>query len=347
MRDLIKKVLQEESGKKFIVSEMAKKTYCERHFNSLSPELPFCNAAEDYIKNEIEQIGKKKTKVIFDKFRGGIAKFYENIQDEILEIKIEELTELSEIISEGKKELKEAENLLRGNCSKVDSVAQKQLDSLKTKTQLYFTGKEGEYNVTNRLDTNYSAIAILFTKFFSKKGAFDGVKYGENIDWTRVAKNWIEHSFNPSLKFMDIRPDDEKNDSSAALSSLEFQELAKIYFSNSIAFGSNEIRGAVEEVLKDVRQRGFESEKDFERKYLSGGKREYINYAKDYGFVDRYLGIDFIYKGRDYWIPVQVKSSPKEATYLISTLGCKTYVIAEKTGKTFKLSKIQSDNLSD
>ena len=42
-------------------------------------------------------------------------------------------------------------------------VAEKQLDTLKHKTQLYFTGKEGEYNVTNRLDTNYSAIAVLFT----------------------------------------------------------------------------------------------------------------------------------------------------------------------------------------
>ena len=346
MRDFIKKVLQEEFETKGIVSEMAKKTYCERLFNSLSPELPFCNAAEDYIKNEIEQVGRKKTKVIFDKFRSGIAQFYENIQDEILEIKIEELNELSKIVSDGKKELKDAEEKLKDNCSKVDSVARKQLESLKTKTQLYFTGKEGDYNLTNRLDTNYSAIAILFTKFFSKKGAFDGIKYGENIDWGRVAKNWIEHSFNPSIKFMDVRPEEEKQDTTAALSSLEFKELAKIYFSNSIAYGSAEIRKAVEDVLQDVRQRGFESEHSFEKKYLTG-KKEYINYAKDYGFVDRYLGIDFIYKGRDYWIPVQVKSSPKEATYLISTLGCKTYVIAEKTGNTFKLSKVQTDKLSD
>ena len=347
MRDLIKKVLREELQDKFVISEMGKyKTYCEKHFNSISAELPFCSAAEDYIKNEIEYIGRKKTKVIFDKFRSGISKYYEKISDEVLEIKIEELTDLSEIVQKGKKELEEAENHLKGNCSNVAQVAEKQLDTLKHKTQLYFTGKEGEYNVTNRLDTNYSAIAILFTKFFSKKGAFDGVKFDEMVDWNKIAKNWIEHSFNPSVKFIDIRPEYEKDDISASLTSLEFQELAKIYFSNNIAYNSREIRGAVEEVLNDVRRRGFESEDSFEKKYLED-KREYIKYAKDYGFVDRYLGIDFMYKGKNFWIPVQVKSSPQEATYLISMLGCKTYVIAEKVGKKFKISTNHSDDLSD
>ena len=57
MRDLIKKVLREELQDKFVISEMGKyKTYCEKHFNSISAELPFCSAAEDYIKNEIDKI---------------------------------------------------------------------------------------------------------------------------------------------------------------------------------------------------------------------------------------------------------------------------------------------------
>jgi hypothetical protein len=103
----------------------------------------------------------------------------------------------------------------------------------------------------------------------------------------------------------------------------------------------------VDDVLTDVRKRGFESEKQFEKSYLDDGKKEFKRYAKDYGFVDRFLGIDFIYKGKNFWIPVQVKSSPQEATYLISSLGCKTYVIAEKTGKTFKINTLHSDKLSD
>jgi hypothetical protein len=348
MRDLIKKILNEQLYEESVIAEMAKaKGYCGKHFSSISPELPFCNAAENYIKTEIEQIGKRKSKVIFDKFRKGLASFYEKIEDDVLEIKIEELTNIHNVVIEGKKELQDAENMLRGNCTNINYVAKRQVNLLKDKAQLYFTGKNGEYSLTNRLDTNYSAIAILFTKFFSKKGAFDGVGYDSNNDWVKITKNWIEHSFNPSINFIDIRPEHEKNDKSAELSSLEFQELAKIYFSNSITFGSSEIRSMVDDVLTDVRKRGFESEKQFEKSYLDDGKKEFKRYAKDYGFVDRFLGIDFIYKGKNFWIPVQVKSSPQEATYLISSLGCKTYVIAEKTGKTFKINTLHSDKLSD
>ena len=347
MRDLIRQILKEELKGKEVIIEMSKlQGYCEKNFSKISPELPFCNAAENYTKNEIEEIGRRKTKVIFDKFKSGIAKFYKKIEDEVLEIKIEELSDSHDVVINGKQELDVAENLLQNNCSKIKSVADRQMDSFNTRAQFYFSGPEGDYSLTNRLDTNYSAIAVLFTEFFSKKGAFDGVNFNINIDWGKIARNWIEHSFDPSTPFMDIRPEDEQDDKSAALSSLEFQELAKIYFSNNIVFGSREIRRAVDEVLKDVRKRGFDSENLFESKYLNG-KKEYIKYAKDFGFVDRFLGVDFIYKGNNFWIPVQVKSSPQDATYLISSLGCKTYVIAEKTGKTFKLNTLHSDELSN
>ena len=57
MRDLIKKVLQEELKGKEVIIEMSKlQGYCEKNFSKISPELPFCNAAENYTKNEIEQI---------------------------------------------------------------------------------------------------------------------------------------------------------------------------------------------------------------------------------------------------------------------------------------------------
>jgi hypothetical protein len=349
MRDLIKKILREELERKVVISEMAKyKTYCQQHFNSISPELPFCTAAEEYIKDEFEMVGKKKiNKVIFSKFRSGIVNFYQNIADEILEIKIEQLTELSEIVKNGMKEIEEANKYLKKNCSNIEKIANKELENFKEKTVLYFSNKEGIYHVTNRLDTNYSAMAVLFTKFFSNKGAFDGVKYGELIPWDKIAKNWIEHSFNPSIKFIDIRPKEEQDDTSAALTSLEFQELAKIYFSNNITYKSSEIRKAVEQVLHDVRSRGFESENEFEQKYLKDKGRTYVRYAKDYGFVDRFLGVDYIYKkaGEDYYVPVQVKSSPKESTYLINSLGCETYVIAAKSGASFDFSTKHSKDL--
>ena len=343
MDNLIKKILREQLRNKFVISEMAKQSYCDSRFGKLTPERYFCNSAEKYVKNEIEQVGIRTKNIIFDKFRKGISKFYTDNQLQ-LEIKIEQLTELSEIVNEGVKEVNEVKQKLSGNCSKLDQIFDKSFENLKKNTQIYFTGKGGEYSLTNRLDTNYSAIAVLFTEFFSNKGAFDGVSHDININWDRIVKNWIDHSFSPSIKFEDIRPDDEKQNISTSLSSLEFKELARIYFTNDSTFGSTSLRDAVEGVLSDVRSRGFATEEEFESKYLKD-KREYINYAKDYGFVDRYLGIDFIYKGKNGWIPVQVKSSPRQITYLIDKLGCKTYVLAEKDGETFKISTYKEDEL--
>ena len=62
-----------------------------------------------------------------------------------------------------------------------------------------------------------------------------------------------------------------------------------------------------------------------------------------------YLGIDFIYEGTNGMnIPVQVKTTATEPTYLISTLGCKRYVIAEKVGKKFEVTPYpKTDQLPD
>ena len=56
MRDLIKKIISEQLYEKSVIAEMAKaKGYCGKHFNSISPELPFCIAAENYIKLSVYQ----------------------------------------------------------------------------------------------------------------------------------------------------------------------------------------------------------------------------------------------------------------------------------------------------
>jgi len=349
MRDLIRKLLKEELDnyvKKIVISEMAAVSgYCKKSFSIIGPELPFCEAAENYIKNEIETVGRTKTKVIFDKFKKGVAKFAgENYSDEELEIKIEKITNNHPLMIQGVSEIENIKKLIGSNCPNIDKVFKRQMDKFKNTVQLYF--REGEeYSNTNRLDTNYSAIAVLFTKFFSHKGALDSTELNiDDINWDKIAMNWINHSFNPSIKFHDIRRQEDKEDRSQTLTNLDFNELCKIYFTNVITFGSYDIRKSVNDVLTDVRSRGFESENEFEKKYLIN-KREFQRIAKDYGFGDRFLGIDFIYKGKDFWIPVQVKSSPQEATYLISSLGCKTYVVAEKTGKTFKNNTLHSGDL--
>jgi hypothetical protein len=344
------KIIKEQLNKYVkgkVISEMATvSSYCKKAFSSISAEFHFCNAAEDYIKNEIETVGRFKKKVIFDKFRKGVSNFFDSEQgNNELEIKIENITEEHPIMKEGIEEVKAIDSLISDNCSKVMTVFERQVANLKDKVQLYFTEND-KYSITNRLDTNYSAIAVLFTKFFQNKGALDSVEGGvDTLNWDLIANNWINHAFNPSIKFIDIRNESDKLDRTQVLSDLGFNELCRIYFKNVVVFNSNDIRASVNHVLKDVRERGFSSENAFEKNYLQN-KRDFMRLAKDYGFADRYLGIDFIYKGKDYWVPVQVKSSPQEATYLISSLGCKTYVIAEKTGKTFKINTLHSGELS-
>jgi len=344
----LKKIIKEQLGqhKKNIISEMAVSDYCKKAFSSIGPELPFCEAAENYIKNEVETSGKFKKKVIFEKFRNGVANFSNDEQNlDDLQIKIEEVSENHPIMKEGIEEIKVINGLIEPNCPNVSKVFERQLSTFKNKVQLYFSENE-KYSITNRLDTNYSAIAVLFTKFFQHKGAFDSTKEKlNNINWGEISKNWIDHSFNPSIEFKDIRSDEDMKDNKKILSTLNFVELCRIYFNNVILFNSKDIRDSVNKVLVDVRRRGFESENEFEKKYLDE-KKEFMRLAKDYGFADRFLGIDFIYKGKDFWIPVQVKSSPTEATFLISSLGCKTYVVAQKDGKTFRINTLHSGELT-
>lgn len=338
MRDLIKKILTEHQREKILVVEMAKRDWCSV-FKKFEPQYPFCVAAEDYIKNELEDTpsvkGKRRGKLVFKEFENGLSKFYDNVKDDPeISKRILKIDTSSPIYIEGKKELNEAIKLLSPNCSKIETVAKRKLKDFEDRVKLYFLENE-KYSNDNRLPTNYSALAVLFTKFFTNKGAFDGVGTKDH-DWKEIAKNWITHSFHPSHNFMDLRPEDEQKN---RLSSLSFGEMARIYFTNDRVFNSDEIRNTVKKVLEGVRGLGFQSEDLFEKLYLEG-KRDWHRFARDYGFVDMFTGVDFIYKGDNgLWIPVQVKTTKTEPTYLISTLGCRNYVIAEKTGSKFKMDK--------
>ena len=341
MKDLIKKVLTEQLENKSYLTEMAKSDWCKARWSEIYPEYHFCVSAENYIKNELDDVipqGRRTApKKVFSDFENAMIKFYnQNVKEGELENRIIRITKDSPIFIEGQKEVEDANEKLKSNCSKFMTVVNKHLNEFETKVKLYYLDNE-QYSIENRLSTNYSALAVLFTKFFEQKGAFDDVR-PQGIDWNKIAKNWISHLFHPSVEFEDIRPEDIKENPTYDLSSLSFQELAKIYFKGSTVFGSADIIKSVNEVLDKVRGVGFDSENLFEKKYLDGKK--YIRYAKDYGFVDMFSGVDFIIKSKDKWIPIQVKTSATEPTYKISTLGCNVYYIVEKKGKDdFKVIK--------
>jgi len=344
MKSLIKKVLSEHLNNKGVINEMAKQDWCKSRWSTIYPEYHFCVAAENYIKNELEDEKtdgrRKKGKKVFADFENAMVKFFkDNSSDDELEKKIIRITKDSPIFIQGKEEVDDAAEKLRNNCPKFKEVVNKHLNEFESKVKLYYLNND-EYSIENRLSTNYSALAVLFTKFFEHKGAFDGVNYS-NIDWDHIVKNWITHIFHHGTKFEDIRPDDLKDDPKFELSSLSFQELAKIYFKGSVAFGSSDIIKSVNEVLQSVRGVGFQSEDLFQQKHLKNKK--FIRYAKDYGFVDMFSGVDFIINDGQRWIPIQVKTTATEPTYKISTLGCQVYYIVEKKNKNeFKIIKHSS-----
>lgn len=339
MRDLIKKVLREHTKTSNVLNEMAFRDYCGS-FNRAHPEYHFCKSAENYIKTELEDApapGKKKrAKKIFKDFEKGLKTFFErNGEDERVKRRLIKIGTDSEIFISGKQEIEDAATLLKNNCKNFETVTSEKLKEFEKETILYFLDDQGGYSYENRLPTNYSALAVLFTEFFTRKGAFIGVNF-EGHDWDKIAKNWITHSFHPNNKFMDLRPEEHQKEE---LSSLDFQELAEIYFKDKLLYNPNEIKRTVMDVLKGVRGQGFKTEDSFENTYLKD-KREYKRYARDYGFVDMFGGVDFIYKGNnELWIPVQVKTYASEPTYLISKLGCKVYVIAQKEGKHFDIDE--------
>lgn len=338
MEKLIKKVLLEHVS---LLNEMATKDWCRGIKDSFMPTYEFCKAAETYIKTELEDespgFRKRKRKKVFQDFEKALQKFFvKNMGDEELKKRILRIEKTNPIFIQGEKEIVEAGNLLKNNCRNYSDVVKYKLDEFDNQVKLYFINEEGGYSSENRLSTNYSALANLFTLFFKEKGAFDGV-HSKDHDWDAIAKNWISHSFHPRIEFNDIRPESEKVE--YELSSLDFQELAKIYFiGNSSAFNSRGLKKSVDQVLEGVRGQGFATEDEFEKRVLKG-KKEYLRFAKDYGFVDMFAGIDFVYKANDgMWIPVQVKTTKKEPNYLITKLGCKRYVIAEKNGDTFNFT---------
>lgn len=336
MKRLIRTVLKEYVNESHLITEMARLDWCT-DFKKFEPEYPFCRAAENYIKNELEDSpsirGKRKGKLVFKEFEQGLQKFFDTVKDDTeISKKIIQIDTSSPIYKEGKEELERAIKLLEPNCTNIRKVADRKLKDFEDRVKLYFIDNE-KYSNNNRLPTNYSALAVLFTKFFSNKGAFDGVS-DTNLKWDEIAKNWITHSFHPYQEFMDIRPDTEKE---YDLTDMSFGELARIYFTNDTVFNSEDIRSSVKKVLDGVRGKGFESEDQFEKMYLDN-KRNAIRFARDYGFVDMFTGVDFIYESKNgMWIPVQVKTTATEPTYLISTLGCRHYVIAEKLGQKFKM----------
>lgn len=312
--------------------------YCEKSFSPLQTnEMAFCKAAENVIRqSNKDKSSGKGNKGFYAAFEELITAYFEEEKEDLFKLEVEKLTRDSEIVKKGFNELDEVGDYLRPNCRKVVDRIKIEKDRFFNKFKIYFKSKndqgQTEYSPINRLNTNYSALAVLITKYYSQKGAFDGIRRLNAEQWDYVAKDWLVTLFRPSKEFLDLRPIEDKKSNPIRPG---WEELIDVFFRYNVVLNTNEIRDLVTDILMDTRARGFETENNFER-FLIKEKQEnriqdYKRYAYDFGFVDMLLGVDFLVKVNNIWKPVQVKTTATEDTYKIQNLVCKSYNIVEPT----------------
>jgi len=281
----------------------------------------FCRASESIISENLTKYKKEMEDLLMRYF---------STDDRVRTIEYEKLENDSPRVLEGFKQIEEVTKLISNNCPEAETVANKLKSDWLKKYNIYFKDSEGKYHLLNRLDTNYSAMAVLVTTYYENIiGQVRHWIHSKRLPAQDFAKNWIDHFFNNKIELIDPRLNWEKDISKT---SKKLEDLPnsvsvfnKIFGSGDFAVDESEYQKNFMRALEEVRESGFRTEKLFE-KYLKEYKIEYIPYNYDYSFVDMILGVDFLIKsnrnGEDYWIPVQVKTSKQERFNLIDKLKC-------------------------
>jgi hypothetical protein len=326
MKDLIKKALSEIVKEKTIITERYKsplQTNCEEAFENLNT-VKFCLAATDVFK----QNKKKEQEIVRNKLKEYFIANEENISNINLEI----LKKESKLSVEGFKEFKWVSDNGQRICQTIREKMKNTYNELLEGKYVLFTDKNGDYHLLNRLDTNYSALAIMFTNFLDKENVINvlearGVRY--QTQWLNIVNHLINYYLFPGSYTL------ESFGNNGILMALDIEKYSlNDIFENEILRETPEIKNKTIEALTKVREMGFATEKEF-LKLLDEYGIEYKNFAKDYGFVDRFLGIDLFVKVHDFWMPAQIKTSKQEKT-LIDTLGCRgTLNVYKQDGEFF------------
>jgi hypothetical protein len=322
MKDLIKFVIREYAQEKRVdwIKEHCNNSFTEQY------DRNFCYAATKVIKDDYK---------IQDTFREFINKFVDKYKNEINTIKWETLTTEHSLAVKGIEELEWVMKNGQKLCPQIKNNILKILKDLNDGMYVFYADKNtGEYHLLNRLDTNYSALAVMITEYFRIYDAIYAMdlRIKSAKGWEEPVKHLINYIINPLNKKMSPFNDDIFKD-------IDFDEKPlKYIFNNLIQNLTSEISEKTLKVLKDVREVGFESERKFIKKLEKHGI-EYENFGRDYGLVDRKLGIDLFVKLNSGWYPVQVKSSEREQT-LITKLGCNGALVVYPDKGTFWVGNI-------
>lgn len=314
MKDLIKGILNEYVEEK-------RKDWVKEHCNNAFAEKDaryFCYAATNAFKNDY------RLQNIIELF---LRRFVNKYAEEIKTIKWEKLTSEHKLAEAGIVELEWVKKNGKELCPEIEQNIKKILSDLENGTYVYYADPiTGEYHLLNRLDTNYSALAVMVTEYFRQTNALEVLGYHiHNMkNWELPAKIMIEWLVNPVTEYPNPIPSKESLFEKTGIT-FSKKPLSTIIFKDLIYNLKSDISKKTHKVLHDVREVGFGTERKFIKELEKYGI-EYVNFGRDYGFVDRKLGIDLFVKLSDGWYPVQVKSSEREKT-LITQLGCEGSLI--------------------
>lgn len=320
MRDSIKRILREEY--KSLLPEQRKPKEVEGCgvFSDID-ERDFCKVVEKELSDNLSE---------YKNLMANLLEKYFKSDDRISKIQMEKLDSESEIVKVGFKEIDDVVKLISANCPSGKDVALKEKNKWISKYNLYFKDENGKYHLLNRLNTNYTAMAVLITIFYEE--LLEQVRAWTSRKTTPsvlFAKDWIDHFFNPKIPLIDPRKgwrDDMTRTSTELVDTPNpISVFDKTFNPQDFEIEESEYHNKFMKALEQVRKKGFKTEDLFEKKLKEEGI-EYKRYGYDYSFVDMVLGVDFLIKqrkkGSDFWVPVQVKSHFKERFNLIDKFKC-------------------------
>lgn len=334
MRKFILDILKNHAG---VINEQddykAKSTIdpCGEVFGSDRVKLSFCRSIIFNLKSDkkIRDIFTEELKKYLLKIEPGNAKFWLNVV---------RVSEDSDIYKKGFKEVEKTNELLKSNCPYVLQRFKQNFDTyLSRESGLYLQEKE-EYSLFNRLAESYVGAGVTLTKYLDISGFFNNLKpipdileefkdapgINDRNLWDFVAKDWLNYLYNTKNPVRNIWVQGK-------LPKLQYISLNNLFnrlfkeqdYEYTIQL-SEELISAVKKALHSIKSQGDAVEKIFEKEMMSK-KLKYIDTGENFGFVDRFLGIDFIYYSPKYdiWVPVQVKTVMPKGKNRIDGLGCR------------------------
>lgn len=289
-------------------------------FNDMN-QRDFCKVIQDELSNNLNLYQPKMESLL---------KQYFSSEEKKSKIQMEVLSQDADIVKKGFNDIDEITKKISKNCPKSKEVAARMKKNWLSKYNLYFKDHAGEYHLLNRLDTNYTAMAVLITIYYRE--LINQVRIWASRKHTptiRFANDWIAHFFNPSTQLLDPRKGWEKDilksQSPLIKPPSHVSLFDDLFDSQEFVVQQSEEQKNFMLALQQVRDKGFKTEDLFKRMLDKYGI-ENERYSYDFSFVDMVLGIDFLIKqkkgGEDYWVPVQVKSTFKEKFNLIDMFQC-------------------------